>query len=121
MSFYSLYDYMIIYKYNKHRTKSLSIVRLKYHDSQTILAESTVQMEYAYGRQRESAIRVCKTAPAAGRRKRNAPYFPDPSKFTGSHEEILHKTREVRNVIKEMIQQFIEAYRNNQAPPKYRY
>ena len=45
--------------------------------------------------------------------------FPDPSKFTGSHEEILQKTREVRNVIREMIQQFIDAYRNNQAPPEY--
>ena len=39
--------------------------------------------------------------------------------ITGSRDEILQKTREVRNVIKEMIQQFIEAYRNNQAPPEY--
>lgn len=35
--------------------------------------------------------------------------FPDPAKFTGSREEILNKTREVRDVIREMIIQFIDA------------
>ncbi len=46
--------------------------------------------------------------------------FPDPSKFTGSREEILGKTREVRNVIREMIEQFIDAYRKKQQPPEFR-
>ncbi len=35
--------------------------------------------------------------------------FPDPSKFTGSEEEILHKVREVRDDIKEKIQQWLES------------
>lgn len=46
--------------------------------------------------------------------------FPDPSKFTGTREEILTKTREVRNVIREMIEQFIEAYRNKQRLPEFK-
>ena len=100
----------------------LTLISSRPNVSQTILAESTVQNGVRLWKtKRECYSCVCITAPAAGRRKRNAPYFPDPSKFTGSHEEILRKTREVRNVIKEMIQQFIEAYRNNQATPEYRY
>lgn len=42
--------------------------------------------------------------------------FPDPSKFEGSEEEILAKTREVRNVIKEEIRQFVEHYRSEHEP-----
>lgn len=45
--------------------------------------------------------------------------FPDPGKFTGGKEEILYKTREVRDVIKEMILQFIESYKNKRKPPAY--
>ncbi len=37
--------------------------------------------------------------------------FPDPSRFEGTPEEILDKTRKVRDVIKEEIRQFVEAYR----------
>ncbi|MFP4429891.1 MAG: metalloregulator ArsR/SmtB family transcription factor [Spirochaetota bacterium] len=37
--------------------------------------------------------------------------FPDPSKFEGTPDEILHKTREVRDVIKEAVRQFVEAIR----------
>ena len=42
--------------------------------------------------------------------------FPDPSKFEGTEEEILTKTREVRNVIKEEIRQFLEHYRSGHKP-----
>ncbi len=37
--------------------------------------------------------------------------FPDPSKFEGTPEEILDKTREVRDVIKEEVRQFVAAIR----------
>ena len=37
--------------------------------------------------------------------------FPDPSKFEGTPEEILSKTREVREVIKEEVRQFVAAIR----------
>lgn len=45
--------------------------------------------------------------------------FPDPSKFTGSREEILAKTREVRDAIRNMVEQFIEAYKNKQPLPRF--
>lgn len=41
--------------------------------------------------------------------------FPDPSRFEGSEEEILEKTIEVRNVIKEEVRQFVEHYRESHA------
>jgi arsenate reductase (thioredoxin) len=37
--------------------------------------------------------------------------FPDPSQFTGSEEEILQQTIEVRNVIREAVKQFVTHYR----------
>lgn len=37
--------------------------------------------------------------------------FPDPSRFTGTDEEILRQTIEVRNVIREEVKQFVEHYR----------
>ena len=40
--------------------------------------------------------------------KRIAWSFPDPSKFTGTDEEILAKVRVVRDEIKEKVIQFIE-------------
>ena len=39
--------------------------------------------------------------------------FPDPAKFEGSREEILEKTRQVRDVIREEVRQFVDAYRTN--------
>ncbi|MBK9270017.1 MAG: arsenate reductase ArsC [Saprospiraceae bacterium] len=36
--------------------------------------------------------------------------FEDPSSFTGSHEERLAKTREVRNKIKQSVQNFINIH-----------
>jgi arsenate reductase len=41
--------------------------------------------------------------------------FPDPSRFEGTREEILEKTRQVRDVIKEEVRQFVEAYRARHA------
>lgn len=35
--------------------------------------------------------------------------FPDPSKFEGTDEEITHKTREIRDSIKDHVKQFAEA------------
>lgn len=40
--------------------------------------------------------------------------FPDPSKLEGTEEEVLSKTIEIRNVIKEEVRQFVEHYRNTQ-------
>ena len=34
--------------------------------------------------------------------------FPDPSKFAGTHDEKLEKTRQVRNMIEAKIREFIE-------------
>jgi arsenate reductase len=42
--------------------------------------------------------------------------FPDPSRFKGTKEEILQKTIEVRNVIKEEVRQFAEHYRESHKP-----
>lgn len=41
--------------------------------------------------------------------------FPDPSKFEGTRAEILEKTRQVRDVIKEEVRQFVETYRARHA------
>ncbi|MFP4115547.1 MAG: hypothetical protein ACOCU9_03185 [Spirochaetota bacterium] len=41
--------------------------------------------------------------------------FPDPAQFSGTHEEKLAKTIEVRNVIKEEVRQFVEHYREHHA------
>jgi arsenate reductase (thioredoxin) len=41
--------------------------------------------------------------------------FPDPSQFSGTHEEQLARTIEVRNVIKEEVRQFVEHYRGHHA------
>jgi arsenate reductase (thioredoxin) len=40
--------------------------------------------------------------------------FPDPSTFEGTPEEILRKTREVRNAIKEEVRRFVAAIRENE-------
>ena len=37
--------------------------------------------------------------------------FPDPSRFTGSPEEISVKVRELRNVIRAEVEQFVDTYR----------
>lgn len=37
--------------------------------------------------------------------------FPDPAKFEGTRAEILDKTRQVRDVIREEVKQFVDAYR----------
>ena len=39
--------------------------------------------------------------------------FPDPSRFTGSDEEKLARTIEVRNVIREQVRQFVEHHRTH--------
>ncbi len=36
--------------------------------------------------------------------------FPDPSSFTGSHEEKLAKTREVRDAIRKQLSEFIKEF-----------
>ena len=41
--------------------------------------------------------------------------FPDPSAFQGTTEEILKKTREVRDVIKEELRRFVETYKSKHA------
>lgn len=41
--------------------------------------------------------------------------FPDPAQFQGSEAEILNQTREIRNVIKEAVHQFVSRYRKTHA------
>jgi len=64
------------------------------------------------GRLYNAVITVCDEASAErcpifpGRVKRIGWSFPDPSAFTGTPEEILQKTREVRDEIEEKIKEF---------------
>lgn len=37
--------------------------------------------------------------------------FPDPSRFHGSDEEIMQQTREVRDVIRDRVREFVDTYR----------
>jgi len=60
-----------------------------------------------------AVITVCDAASAErcpifpGSTKRIAWSFPDPSRFKGNNEEKMARTREVRDKIKEQVQQFI--------------
>jgi len=68
---------------------------------------------FRQGRLYNAVITVCDAASAErcpifpGRVKRVAWSFEDPSSFTGTTEEILAKTREVRNSIEKTILEFI--------------
>lgn len=57
----------------------------------------------------QEAAEKCPIFPGAGKRLHLS--FPDPSKFTGTEEEILNKVREVRDEIKEKIKEFIRNYK----------
>ena len=66
------------------------------------------------GRSFNAVITVCDEASAEGCPifpgviKRLGWSFPDPSTFTGTHEEILEKIRKVRDQIKDSVLAFIE-------------
>ena len=66
------------------------------------------------GKSYHAVITVCEKEAAErcpifpGKVKRIAWSFPDPSRFTGTEEEILTKVIEVRDEIKEKVIQFIE-------------
>jgi arsenate reductase len=69
---------------------------------------------FKQGRLYQAVITVCEKEAAErcpifpGMVKRIAWSFPDPSKFSGTDEEILAKVRVVRDEIKEKVIQFIE-------------
>jgi arsenate reductase len=69
---------------------------------------------FTQGRKYDAVITVCDGANAErcpvfpGLVKRINWSFADPSSFTGTRNEILAKTAEVRDTIKEQVQQFIE-------------
>lgn len=44
--------------------------------------------------------------------------FPDPSAYEGTREEILAKTRKLRDTIRDRVGSFVEEYRRNQNEPK---
>jgi len=56
----------------------------------------------------QEAAEKCPIFPGGGKRLHLS--FPDPSKFTGTEEEILNKVRKVRDEIKEKIKEFIINY-----------
>ncbi|MBS1689099.1 MAG: arsenate reductase ArsC [Bacteroidetes bacterium] len=66
------------------------------------------------GKKYDAVVTVCDAASAErcpifpGKTKRIAWSFTDPSKFTGSKEEILEQTRKVRGEIKEKINDFVK-------------
>ena len=68
---------------------------------------------FRQGKSYQAVITVCEQEAAErcpifpGRVKRIAWSFPDPSKFTGTDEEILAKVRLVRDEIKEKVEEFI--------------
>lgn len=68
---------------------------------------------FKQGKSYHAVITVCEKEAAEkcpifpGRVKRIAWSFPDPSKFTGTDEEILAKVRLVRDAIKEKVKEFI--------------
>lgn len=68
---------------------------------------------FKQGKSYHAVISVCEQEAAErcpifpGRVKRIAWSFPDPSKFTGTDEEILAKLRLVRDAIKEKVKEFI--------------
>jgi arsenate reductase len=68
---------------------------------------------FRQGKSYQAVITVCEQEAAErcpifpGRVKRIAWSFPDPSKFTGTDEEILAKVRLVRDEIKEKVMEFI--------------
>jgi arsenate reductase len=45
--------------------------------------------------------------------KRHWPY-PDPEKFEGTEDEVLQTIRELRNVLREQIKQFVAAFKNKE-------
>ena len=69
------------------------------------------------GKQYDAVVTVCDAASAErcpifpGKTKRIAWSFTDPSKFSGSKEEILEQTRKVRDEIKEKINGFMKEAR----------
>ncbi len=71
------------------------------------------------GKQYDAVIAVCSPAVSArcplfpGRvLRRNWP-FPDPSAFTGTETEIVAQIREVRDQIKEKVQEFVKEFEGN--------
>ena len=70
------------------------------------------------GKSYEAVITVCEKEAAErcpvfpGKVKRIAWSFPDPSKFTGTDEEILVKVRTVRDAIKDKVSEFIAESNN---------
>ena len=68
---------------------------------------------FRQGKSYQAVITVCEQEAAErcpvfpGRVKRIAWSFPDPSKFTGTYEEILAKVRLVRDAIKVKVTEFI--------------
>jgi arsenate reductase (thioredoxin) len=71
---------------------------------------------YKQGRIYDFVITVCDESQAErcpvfpGRVKRLHWSFEDPSQFTGTHDEMLEKTRTVRDKIKKEIEQFIKQF-----------
>ncbi len=69
---------------------------------------------FKQGKLYQAVITVCDAASAEscpifpGVVKRMGWSFPDPSSFTGTPEEILEKTRQIRDEIKETVLAFIE-------------
>ncbi len=57
----------------------------------------------------ETQAERCPLFPGGGKRIHVG--FPDPSSFKGSHEEKFQKTREVRDRIKEKIEQWFKDYK----------
>ncbi len=97
-------------KLNPYVVKSMQEVGIDISGNQT----KEVFDFFSQGKLFQAVITVCDAASAEscpvfpGMVKRLGWSFPDPSQFTGTEEEILAQTREVRDEIKQAVLAFVE-------------
>lgn len=94
---------------NPYVVEAMAEIGIDIHDKQTTAVADLIQQGKPYN----AVITVCDAASAErcpifpGSTKRIAWSFPDPSGFRGNKEETMARTREVRDKIKEQVQQFV--------------
>lgn len=94
---------------NPYVVEAMAEIGIDIQDKQTTAVADLIQQGELYN----AVITVCDAASAErcpifpGSAKRIAWSFPDPSGFKGNKEETMIRTRQVRDKIKEQVQQFV--------------
>lgn len=99
-----------------------NVIRVLQEDSIDISGKKTKKVWdlYQAGEKYDYVITVCSREAEErcpvfpGETIRRSWSYPDPAKFEGSEEEVLSRTRDLRNVIKEQVRQFVEAYKQKE-------